>query len=139
MEYLDASPMSSAQIRKWTEQDPLLSKVKTWTLTGWPSHQSHVEEELKPFVRRRYELSVEGGCVLWGSRVVVPTRGRDVVLKMLHEAHPGINQMKGLAHSYVWWPGIDDELEKMCQIVRSMSTTPKSSTSSSNARLVLAY
>ena len=28
--------------------------------------------------------------MLWGSRVIVPTKGRRRALDMLHEAHPGI-------------------------------------------------
>ena len=70
------------------------------------------EEELKPYFRTRYELSVEDGCVLWGSKVVIPPKGRSSALSMLHEAHPGINRMTGLARAYVRWPGIDEALEK---------------------------
>ena len=30
------------------------------------------------------ELSVRDGCVLCGARVVIPTKGRDKILKLLH-------------------------------------------------------
>ena len=38
MEYLDTSPVTSSQIRLWTDQDPVLAKVKGWILTGWPKN-----------------------------------------------------------------------------------------------------
>ena len=36
MKYLDASPTTSAQIKTWTDHNPVLSKVREWLLSGWP-------------------------------------------------------------------------------------------------------
>ena len=125
MEHLDTSPVSSSQIRSWTDNDPILAKVKTWVQSGWPTQENVEVEELRPYTMRRYELSVEEGCLLWGNRVVVPQKGRKV-LEMLHEAHPGIVRMKGFARGYVWWPGIGEKMERCvkecetCQIHRKV-------------------
>ena len=127
LEHLDASPVTSSQIRRWTDSDPVLSKVRDLVLTGWPEEGLAVDPELLPFFRRRYELSAEGGCVLRGSRVVIPSKGREPTLEMLHEAHPGIVRMKSLARGYVWWPGIDQQIEsrvKQCTACQSSRKEP---------------
>ncbi|XP_029139135.1 uncharacterized protein K02A2.6-like, partial [Protobothrops mucrosquamatus] len=61
------------------------------------------------------------GCILWGSRVIVPSSFRPRVLESLHEGHPGIVRMKALTRSYLWWPGLNKAIEAqvhgciMCQ------------------------
>lgn len=125
MERLNSSLVTSAHIRQWTMRDPTLSKILRQVMQGW----EELEDHNCPYTRRKDELTVEQGCLLWGLRVVVPPQLRTRVIDEIHEGHPGISRMKSFARSYVWWPGIDSDLEKkvqeclLCQ--RNRKTPPK--------------
>ena len=121
---LQSLPVTATQIRKWTSRDPTLSKVRLMLSSGWENTDL---PELAPYQQRCSELSLHDGCVLWGSRVVIPPPGRERVLEELHEGHPGISRMKSIARSFVWWPGLDKALDQKvktcvsCQSSRNLS------------------
>ncbi|KHJ44496.1 hypothetical protein D918_05161 [Trichuris suis] len=108
-------------IAKETSRDSVLDRVKKWTQKGWP--RNSVPEAFKPFVPHRSELSVHKDCVLRDSRVVIPLSLRTQVSRCSVQ-NPGVVRMKSWAHSYVWLPGLDKDIEKTalsclpCQVSR---------------------
>ena len=64
-------------------------------------------QEFEQYSMKAMELSVQDGCVLWGSRVVIPLALRPAVIQLLHEGHP---RMKAIARGMIWWPVMDVEL-----------------------------
>ena len=119
---LSDSPVTANDIRFWTKRDTKLSRVLQFQKQGWPTEG---DRDLEPYLSKRCELSTHEGCILWGTRIVVPKPGRDAVLQELHEGHPGITKMRALARMSVWWPGIDLDIKKsvrlccQCQDVQS--------------------
>ena len=102
----------------------MLSKVLNFVLQGWPSV---FDGEFTAYSRKKDELSVEQGCLLWGSCVIIPAPGREELLNKHHEYHPGIVRMKALVCSYLWWPGLDAEIElkvHSCAVCQEHSKLP---------------
>lgn len=122
LDHLDAPPITDRQVERWTSRDPILARVREYVGRGWP--KGVINPCFAPYYQRRDELSIQGGCLLWGARVVIPPKGRSAVLTQLHQSHPGTTRMKGLARSYVWWPQLDADVEGVvngcdtCQVNR---------------------
>ena len=105
----------------------MLVKVYEHTSSGWPNYCP--DPEIKPYWNRREDLSLDDGCLLWGRRVVIPLKLQGHLLDELHECHPGMCRMKALARSFVWWPGIDQDIEdrvRFCEDCVNAQSTPKS-------------
>ena len=121
---LQSLPVNVRQLRAATSSDLVLSKVLRYTRGSWPRE---VPQLLRPFFDKRHELTVEEGCLLWGIRVIVPKRLRAKLLDELHRDHPGIVRMKSVARSYMWWPGLDQDIQnlvKACKSCQSVKNAP---------------
>ena len=118
---IDNLPVTAKLIAAQTNKDIVLLKVSIYIRYGsWPSP---TPDEIKPFLRRKLELTIVDGCILWGKRVVVPQKLRDKLLKELHVGHVGVCRMKALARSHIWWPGLDNDIETLSSQCEACKTT----------------
>lgn len=114
-------PITYKDIELETNKDQTLIRVREYVRSGWPGK---CPDGLKQYYVKRNELSLEGGGVMLGTKVVIPETLRKFILQMLHEDHNGIVRTKMLARSVLWWPGLQEDLEQLvntcaiCQAVQ---------------------
>lgn len=114
-------PISVDHVRKHTYSDTTSQKIREYVLHGWPQK---VDVNIQHYFVKRKCLATEDDCLFYGERILIPFALRRNVLELLHETHIGIVRMKAIARSYVWWPGIDTDIEnwsKCCKSCQAMS------------------
>lgn len=117
--------IDSNLIEDLTKNDLILKGIYKFIKNGWPN--SCQNKNLKPYFNRSSELHIQGGCIMLGYRIVIPTNLRNKILSELHESHLGIVKTKSLARSYIWWPGMDKNIEdiiKSCEACLAHSKSP---------------
>ena len=123
--FIDELPITASDIAEETSKDSVLSLIYKYVMEGWP--QRGVEDNLKPFYHRKDQLTTDQGCLLWGTRVIIPKVLQSRLLQELHFTHPGVVKMKLLARSYMWWPKIDcniEEIVKTCKECTAQRSLP---------------
>lgn len=122
----EAMPISFKEVAKETERDPLLSRIKGYVLFGWPLSGPNSDEE-RPYFARKLDLIANQGCLIYKYRIVIPPTLQKQILADIHDGHLGINKMKSLSRSYVYWPSLDFDLEQVgraCEACRTVRDAP---------------
>lgn len=108
---LQVQPVNANILRQESQKDPVVSTVMRYVQEGWPSKNTEINEEVNKFRKLSDSLSTCHGCLLHGSRVVIPQSLQSKILDLLHLGHFGMERMKQLARTAVYWPGIDAAIE----------------------------
>ena len=119
---LDLSPVSEdrfLQIKRATETDAALRKLRLVIAQGWPETRGELPPEVTPYFNYRDEMTIEDGIVLRGERIVIPTALRYEMKQKIHAGHLGINSCLRRARTHVYWPGMSAEIR---QFVENCST-----------------
>ena len=79
-------------IRIATQEDDELVLLKHTITQGWSSTIKEVPSILQPYWTFQEELTIEDGIVLKGTRIVIPNKMHEAVLKLIHEGYLGLNK-----------------------------------------------
>ena len=100
---LPATEERLEQIWRKQQQDNVCQRLTQYCQQGWPSR----------------ELSIKGGLLMRGMRIVIPMVLQKEILDRLHMGLQGITKCRQRARQSVWWLHISTQIEGM---VRRCST-----------------
>ncbi|XP_075527135.1 uncharacterized protein LOC142559424 [Dermacentor variabilis] len=92
LEHTYPEVLSISAVSQAASRDPALSQVVKVV-----SHGEELVQQADSY--KVAELSLQQGCVLQGSRVVIPRSFRSRVLQLLHIGHPGVEKTKMLDYT----------------------------------------
>ena len=83
---------SIQQIRIATQEDDKLALLKHNTTQGWTSNIKEVPSVIQSYWTFTEELTIEDGIILKGTRIVIPAKKWEAILKLIYEGHLGLNK-----------------------------------------------
>eukprot|EP00731_Ephydatia_muelleri_P034369 Em0057g1a len=114
---LQLDPTDPGTMAKESAKDPVIANVMRFTREGWPPkdrREGSKDDDIEDFRKLAVSLSTAHGCLLYGSRLVIPHSLRPQVLQFLHLGHFRMQRMKQLARTAVYWPRIDAAIVDLC-------------------------
>ena len=102
-----------------TQADDTLVILKYTIQNGWPTSIKELPSKIQAFWIFREEMTIEDGLILKGTKIVILSQKQAEILKLIHEGHLGLTKYKLRAKETVYWPSLNDQLEKLvlnCQL-----------------------
>ena len=90
------------QLRLATQEDDEFVLLKHTITQGWPSTIKEVTNAVQPYWTFHEEYNVEYDLVLKGTRIVIPNKKHEAVLKLIHKGHLGLSKCKLHAKNTVY-------------------------------------
>ena len=101
------------ELRKHAEQDEEYQLLQTFILNGFPKHRKQLPESCRRYWNIHQQLTVDDDLIVYGCRLLIPSRTRHQVLTNLHEAHQGALRTKQRARLTIYWPGLDNDIDNI--------------------------
>ncbi|KAL9960086.1 hypothetical protein ACROYT_G033491 [Oculina patagonica] len=99
-------------IRRLTEADNQLQRLKMTVLQGWPEAKQQSEPLIAEYWTYRDEIGVYNGVLYKGDRVIIPTALRKEMIKRIHASHQGQQGCLRRAKDALFWPGMSHQIKE---------------------------
>lgn len=113
--YIPMSDERKEQFRNETMNDPQLKLVIDFLDNGWPVQKHKIPEGVKIYARIKDKIFLSDKLLFCENKIIVPTKLRQEMLKLVHEGHLGIEKTKNRARQIFYWPGQASDIESFIQ------------------------
>ena len=98
-------------LRQHAQEDTEYQQLQQFILHGFPQHRNQLPDACRRYWNIRNSLTIDDGLIVYGCRLLIPTKLRPVILSQLHESHQGSVRTKQRARLSLYWPGIDNDID----------------------------
>lgn len=120
LSYAEPKAIKLNEIEAHSDKDDEILAVKIAIETDeWPNN-------IVSYKMFKNELCFSGNILLRNTRIVMPKSLREQTLQLAHEGHPGMSVMKRRIRAKVWWPKIDQQVEKFVENCRGCTLNERS-------------
>jgi flagellar biosynthesis protein FlhB len=96
------------ELKKKVEEDPTLQRLSECIEKGRMGNSADIIAYRQFFS----ELTLVDGLVMRGERIVIHEKLQKQMIQIAHEGHQGIVRTKQMLQAHVWFPGINEAVEK---------------------------
>ena len=83
----DSESLRLQELRKQAEQDEVYQLLRTFILNGFPKHRKQLPDSCRRYWNIHQQLTLDDNLIVYGCRLLIPSKMRHQVLSNLHEAH----------------------------------------------------
>ncbi len=111
LKHMSLSTATHHQIKSATTADVTLQCLATTVLTGWAETKEETPIEIREYWTFRDEITVQGGVIYKGTKIVIPKLLRNLMIKKAHSCHGGMEASVRKARDTLFWPGMAAEIK----------------------------
>ena len=111
--HLNVRSDSLQEIRVAMQEDDQLALLKYTITHGWPNTIREVPSKIQPSGPSGRSLQLKMGLSWKGHILSFSSKKCQSILYLIHEGHLGLAKCKLRAKDTVYWPGLNEDLEKL--------------------------
>ena len=93
-------------LRRYAANDEEYQQIKSLILNGFPDRRNQLPERCRRYWSVCEHLTLDEDLIVYGCRLLIPSKMRQEMLAQLHESHQGLVRTKQRAQLKIYWPGI---------------------------------